>query len=519
MSVHRSFVIADLAFSGAPGTLAVRDGSRKATYAQLERASNRVANGLTSFGLERQDHVAFIGKNSVFCVELLIGAAKAGMVLTIANWRLHPSELDYVLRDSEAKIVFVAEDLRDTLPSPLPKSVREVVVVGDGEASWTSWPDAQVNAPGATPPAPGDVALQLYTSGTTGRPKGAMLTNAAIAATIPDTADVWQLDETSVVLCVLPMFHIAGVGTALGALWRGGCLIIENDASPAATLADVVRFGVTNLILASVMLQGLVEATPWPETDLSTLRTVSYGAAPITEHILKAAIERFDCRLLQVYGLTETTGVLALLDDDDHAGALRDTTKLARLRSCGRARPGVVLKVVDTETGLEVAPGEVGELWAQTERLMEGYWNAPEATADVLRSNGWFRTGDLGHIDDEGYIFLHDRLKDMIVSGGENIYPAEVEAVLQDHPSVAEVAVISVPDDRWGETPIAFVVPAPGHAVDEGALIEFSRSKLAHYKCPRSVVGVDALPRNASGKVLRRTLRDPYWAGSDRRIN
>jgi len=222
VSVHRSFVIADLAFSGAPGTLAVRDGSRKATYAQLERASNRVANGLTSFGLERQDHVAFIGKNSVFCVELLIGAAKAGMVLTIANWRLHPSELDYVLRDSEAKIIFVAEDLRDTLPSPLPKSVREVVVVGDGEASWTSWPDAQVNAPGATPPAPGDVALQLYTSGTTGRPKGAMLTNAAIAATIPDTADVWQLDETSVVLCVLPMFHIAGVGTALGALCGEG---------------------------------------------------------------------------------------------------------------------------------------------------------------------------------------------------------------------------------------------------------------------------------------------------------
>jgi acyl-CoA synthetase (AMP-forming)/AMP-acid ligase II len=507
--------------------IAVVDGERSVTFGQLDRSADQVANGLAKLGVGPTDRVAFVGRSGLACVELLLGAARAGAVMTIVNWRLHPLELAYVMSDANPAVIVTTVEFAATVAGLAEASTATVLVVGGGDQAtdWDAWKEGQSSDP-ANPPSPSedDVVLQLYTSGTTGRPKGAMLTRRSLDACIPDTVGVWQLDPTSVMLSVLPVFHIAGAGTVVGSLWARSRLVIDNDPSPENMLRAIEAEGVTNLVLTSVMLQGLVESPATATTDLSSIRTVGYGAAPISAQVLHAAIEALGCRFVQAYGLTETAGVLCILDPEDHwfdPDGPPDTLALAveRLRSCGRPRPGVELRIVDIQTGAPVDPGQPGEVQARTARLMLGYWNKPEATAEVLTTDGWFRTGDVGELDADGYLFLRDRLTDMIISGGENIYPAEVENALQWHPDVAEVAVIGAPHSEWGETPRAAVVRRVGSAVTADELIRFCRDRLAHYKCPTAIDFVDALPRNATGKVLRRQLREPHWAGRERRIN
>ena len=506
------------------------------TYGELDREANRVAKAL--LGEMRQgDRVAFVGRNSMECVTLQLGAARAEVVLVILNWRLHPLELTTVLNDAAPGLVVVGADFADSVSAVLagsgPSSVANcrMVLVGEpGANGWDAWlhgfdGDALDLLDNAEP-APESVAVQLYTSGTTGRPKGAMLTRRGFGATMPDTAAIWELDSTSVVLSVLPMFHIAGVGTTIGALASGSTLVIDNDARAESMIRAIERHRVTNLVLASVMVQMLVEAAG-SDADLSSLKTVSYGAAPISAQALEQAIERLRCRMMQPYGLTETTGILTVLDAEDHRAAshldavVRERA-VSRLRSCGRARPGVEIRIVDIQTGNTLPTGGVGEVQARTARLMSGYANLPDATAEALLADGWFRTGDIGEVDADGYLFLRDRLKDTIISGGENIYPVEVEDALQWHPGIREVAVIGVPHDKWGETPLAVVVRAEGaegQSLDADDVIGFARSRLAGYKVPSTVAFVDSLPRNATGKVLRRELRESHWVGHERRIN
>lgn len=506
--------------------IAVVDGGRSVTFDELDRSADQVANGLREWGLGGGDRVAFIGRSCLACVELMLGAARADVVMTIVNWRLHPLELSFVVGDCTPRVIVTTAEFAaavEQLPEAAMASI--LVVDGEGPGDWDGWRQAQSTAP-ATSIANGDddVVLQLYTSGTTGKPKGAMLTRRSLAECTPDTTAVWQLDASSVVLSVLPMFHIAGVGTLVASLFARSRLVIDNDPSADNMLRVVESEQVTNLVLASVLLQGLVEASAAATTDLSSIRTVSYGAAPITGQVLQAAISTFGCRILQAYGLTETAGVLCVLDPDDHSfdpDGPPDAVALAlgRLRSCGRPRPGVELRIVDIQSGFELVAGESGEVQARTERLMKGYWNRPEATAEVLLDGGWFRTGDVGELDADGYLFLRDRLKDTIISGGENVYPAEVEDALDWHPDVVEVAVIGVPDDKWGETPRAVVVRTASSSLTADDLIRFAHDRLAGYKCPTGIDFVDTLPRNATGKVLRRELREAYWAGRDRRIN
>lgn len=506
--------------------LAVVDGQRSVTFDELDRAADQVANGLRRSGLGRGDRVAFVGRNGLACVELILGAARAGVVMTIVNWRLHPLELAYVISDSKPRLIVTTAEFAATI-GELPEVAGTAVLVvgGGGSTDWDTWRDAQSSDPAdEVPAADDDIVLQLYTSGTTGKPKGAMLSRRSLAACIPDTVAVWQLDPSSVLLSVLPMFHIAGLGGVVGSLWARSRLVIDNEPSADHMLRVIESEGMTNLVLASVMLQMLVESPAAETTDLSSIRTVAYGAAPITAQVLHTAIDMLGCRLVQAYGLTETAGVLCILDAEDHSFDPQgppDAVALAvdRLRSCGRPRPGVELRIVDIQTGAVLARGEPGEVQARTPRIMHGYWDKPQATAEVILADGWFRTGDVGELDADGYLFLHDRLKDTIISGGENVYPAEIEDALQWHPDVAEVAVIGVPDDKWGETPRAVVVRTADSAVTADELIHFTRDRLAHYKCPTSVDFVDTLPRNATGKVLRRELREPHWAGRERRIN
>ncbi len=364
------------------------------------------------------------------------------------------------------------------------------------------------------------MVTQLYTSGTTGLPKGAMISGRNISSILTEADRVFHIGPDTVSLVAMPLFHIGGTGWALCGMSRGGHSVILRDIDPVEALRLIEEHRITETFVVPAVLMFLLATPELATTDVSSLRTVFYGASPISEDVLVRSMEALGCDFAQVYGLTETTGAITSLMPDDHDP---DGPRSRLLRSAGRPFDHVELRIVDTDSGDVLPAGAVGEIWTRSDQNMLGYWNKPAETASVLSDDGWFRTGDAGWIDDEGYLFLHDRIKDMIVSGGENVYPAEVENALLAHPAVADAAVIGVPDEKWGETVKAIVVRSADARDDDPALaddiIAFTRDRLAHYKCPTSVDFFDVLPRNPSGKILKRELRAPYWPEGERLIN
>jgi long-chain acyl-CoA synthetase len=290
------------------------------------------------------------------------------------------------------------------------------------------------------------------------------------------------------------------------------------EVDPTEMLRVITQHRVTNTFVVPAVLLAMLGVTGSAEPDLSSLRTIAYGASPISVDVLTRSMQMFKCAFVQVYGLTETTGTVTLLTDEDHRKALAGEHP-ERLRSAGRPIQGAALRIVDLEAGRDAELGAVGEIWIRSPQVTVGYWNKPEETAASVDSDGWFKTGDAGYVDAENYLFIHDRVKDMIISGGENVYPAEVENVLMSCPGVADVAVIGVPSERWGETVKAIVVKAPGTDPQPAEIIAFARERLAHYKCPTSVDFAETLPRNPSGKILKRELRAPYWQNGDRSVS
>jgi acyl-CoA synthetase (AMP-forming)/AMP-acid ligase II len=301
----------------------------------------------------------------------------------------------------------------------------------------------------------------------------------------------------------MPLFHVGGTSWALGSMYAGGQTVIVRDVVPAAVLDLIEDQSATHAFFVPAVIQMLLADPVRARQSLGGLRVLGYGGSPMPAPLMERTLEILPTPLYSVYGMTELSGVFCALGPPEH----RDPGRMALRASAGRPLPGNEVRVVDPATGQDVATGQLGEFWVRSEQAMAGYWNQPEATAATITADGWLRTGDLGYIDADGYLFIQDRVKDMIISGGENIYPAEVERVLIEHPAVADVAVIGVPDDRWGEAVQAVVVPADGTEPSPQELISFARERLAHYKCPASVRLVDALPRNASGKVLKRNLR------------
>jgi long-chain acyl-CoA synthetase len=343
-----------------------------------------------------------------------------------------------------------------------------------------------------------------------------MLTHHNLATMLEQAAgEAFDITRETVSLVAMPLFHIGGSGWALCGMSRGGTSVILRDLDPAELLRLIGAERVTHAFLVPAVLMVLLATPGVTEADLSSLHTIFYGASPIGEDVLVRCLEVFKCEFAQVYGMTETTGAIVRLPYEDHdpAGPRRHL-----LRAAGKALPGVDIKILDPDTGAQVPHGVVGEVVTRSAFNMVGYWNKPDETARTIR-DGWLRTGDAGYLDPDGYLFLHDRIKDLVVSGGENIYPAEVENVLLGIPGVADAAVIGVPDERWGETVKAIVVRAPGTDNTSDQIIAFCREHLAHYKCPTSVDFTDVLPRNPSGKVLKRELREPYWADQERRIH
>jgi long-chain acyl-CoA synthetase len=494
-------------------------GTRTITWAEMDTRASRVAQGLRAAGLAPQDRIAFIDKNGPEYFEVLLGGGKANVVNVAVNWRLAPAEMAYIVNDAEARLLFVGPDFLahlEEIEGSL-KTVEQIVVIGGHprHESYDAWVARHPADDPHAPVTPDDVAMQLYTSGTTGLPKGAMLTNANLGTLVPFVGPWWSFDATTVNLVCMPLFHIGGSGWALVGMAVGCHSILFREFVPGEILDALERYRVTNALFVPAMLQFLAAVSGAAERDYSSLRSIVYGASPITNEVLRAAMKTFRCPFIQVYGLTETTGAITQLPAVDHA---TEGPRARLLRSAGKAFPWVELRIVDPASEADVAPGGVGEVWTRSVQNFKGYWARPDDTARTVTSDGWLKTGDAGYLDADGYLFLTDRVKDMIISGGENVYPAEVENALAEHPAVADVAVIGVPDERWGETVKAIVVPRPGVTADGDEIIAYARTRLAHYKCPTSVDVATTLPRNPSGKLLKRELREPYWRGRERGI-
>ncbi|MET4482177.1 fatty acid--CoA ligase [Bradyrhizobium sp. F1.13.3] len=500
--------------AAASGTaVAISFEGRSTTYADLQEASSRVANGLRQMGVGPGDRVAVLDRNVDRFFEIWLGAAKCNAVIVPVNARLAPPEVAYIVKDSSAKVLFIGESfapLVDQVRGEL-QDLKAVIVINEDYQTWRNeqeWSDP------VTVGASDDVCMQLYTSGTTGHPKGVQLTNRNILSGMADTLAAWgDWSSHDVALVAMPLFHIAGCGLGMLSLVAGLRVVLVREFAPEQVISLIEKERITVSFLVPAMIKFILEDKSIAHADVSSVRCIVYGASPIPLALLQSALSRFkSTSFIQIYGLTETTGGITVLSAEDHR-----RPDGAHMRSCGRPITGVELRIEGAD-GAAVKPGEVGEILCRTVKNMKGYWNRDAETTRTLR-DGWLRTGDAGYVDANGYLFIHDRVKDMIVSGGENIYPAEVESAIFGHPAVADVAVIGVPDERWGEAVKAVIVLKSGQKGDSVDILNYARERIAGYKVPKSIDYAEALPRNPTGKILKRELRKKYWKGYERQVN
>ncbi|MDE0801685.1 MAG: long-chain-fatty-acid--CoA ligase [Acidimicrobiales bacterium] len=500
------------------------DGSDfRQTWAELDERSNRIANALAAAGVGEGDRISIVDKNGFEYFEVLFGAAKLNAVAVNINWRLAPPEVAWIADNAQSKVFFFGKEFADTVDkirADVPTCSTFVCLEEDNRFdTYESWMSDDTSDPGVDS-AGGDVAFQLYSSGTTGLPKGVMLSNDNLFALVPDAKNIWGFGDPMVNLAAMPLFHIGGAGWALAGMYYGATTVLVRELDPAALIDLIGTERITHGFLVPAVFQFMLMMPNVDDGDYSSLQMLVYGASPITEEVLAASVKKFGCEFAQAYGLTETTGAIVTLAPEDHDP---DGPAKHRLRSCGKANSNVELKIVDPDSGEEVPTGAVGEIIVRTNQNMVGYWRNEEGTKAAFTDDDFFRTGDAGYLDEDGYLYIHDRMKDMIVSGGENVYPAEIENALMKHPGIGDVAVIGVPDDRWGEVGKAMVVKAasedPAQDPTEDDILAFAREHLAGFKIPKSVDFIDEIPRNPTGKMLKKDLRAPFWEGRDRNVN
>jgi acyl-CoA synthetase (AMP-forming)/AMP-acid ligase II len=485
--------------SKTPDKAALIDGGRVVTYAQLNERSNRIANTIIAAGVRPGSHIGYLGKNSAAFFEIWVGANKAGCALAPLNWRSAPPEIVEVVHDANVSLIFAGHEFTELAERVRQTATLNTEVVPEDElAQWFSRGDSA--DPGLTAP-DSATALLGYTSGTTAAPKGVPITHGALmnwfgaAATEPSVN--WNSDDIG--LMVMPNFHLAGTLVSLPALYHGASLATLSAFEPTAFIYAVAAHRPTVTCLVPTALQMLLDHKSEEPADFSSLRRILYAGSPIGQHTLQQALETFNCDFVQFYGTTETF-IITLLRPEQHRVDNPDL-----LKSCGQPMPGVELRIVDPN-GRDLSAGEAGEVLVRSPWMFSGYWNKPDATATAI-INGWYHTGDGGIRDQNGNLFLVDRLKDMIVSGGENIYSAEVERALMAHPSVQSAAVVGAPDEKWGERVVAFVVTYPDKPVEVSDLVSHCRGLIAGYKVPKEIHPMDTLPQTASGKVQKGALR------------
>ncbi len=503
-----------------PDNPCVTTDGQTTTYGELNVRANLLANGLAAHGIGHGDRIAVLGENSVEHLLVFLAAGKLGAVAVSLNYRLAPAELTFILSDSKARALIVVnesmQDTLDTLREELRGDILIQVCWAGGESSWSEWLSAQSHMQPQVEIHSQDPFLQLYTSGTTGNPKGVVSSHQNVLAECVMNTTLMPTRPapgSSDLICA-PFFHIGGAGSALISLYAGTEIILHRAFDPEAVVRDIEQYPVNGIFMVPAMIMAVLSLPDIEQRDFSNLKQIYYGASPISEIVLEKAMAVFGTDFIQMYGMTETTGTVVNLTAADHTKALAGQPEL--LQSCGRPSVGANIKVVD-EQGQEVPRGEIGELWVNSDTNMLEYYNLPEETEKNL-TDGWVHTGDAGYMDKEGYIYLKDRMKDMVVSGGENIYPVEVENALAKHPAIQDVAVIGVPNEKYGEALLAFVVLSSGTSLEPEEMVQFCRDKIAGYKIPRQLQIIDEMPRNPSGKILKKVLRAPYWEGVTRKI-
>ncbi|WP_163781755.1 long-chain-fatty-acid--CoA ligase [Myxococcus vastator] len=513
--------IPDLHARATPGHTALIADERRVSYATLAERSERVANALVAEGLPRQARVALLGTDSEASYELLFGCAKAGMVLLSINWKLEASELAYIVQDSDAELLFITQQMAPLVESFLPSCPRlKRLIVLDGpserHALYPAWRDAHPARREALPLQSHEAVVQVYTSGTSGRPKGVVLSHGCFLDVIREVVRAgdelidWKPGDLT--LLALPTFHVGGLWFGIHGLVNGATNVIMKAFTGASALELIEAHAITKVAFVPAMIRFMLSEPASRTADLSSVDQLVYGGSPMPRPLLERARALFKCRFTQNYGLSETTNMAVFMPAAEHEDPANP-----RLKAAGRPLRGVSVRILAPD-GRELPAGQTGEIAFKTAGHMLEYWKLPEETRRTL-VDGWVHTGDAGSVDEDGFVYVTDRIKDLIISAGENIYPAELERILVQHEELADVAVIGVPDDRWGELPIAIAVRKPGSAVTKADVLAFARKHLASFKMIRTVEFVDALPRNPSGKVLKRVLREPYWAGREKRVN
>jgi acyl-CoA synthetase (AMP-forming)/AMP-acid ligase II len=502
----------------------VVDGDHRLTYRDMEERANRLARALVEMGVEPGDRVGIFLTNCFQYIEMFYAITKIGAIFVSLNFRLREKETTYILNNAEAKILIMGERYVNLMQSIQPdlSFITDYIVIGQAPPGMKRYEEVLAShSPEPYPVAsiPDDATFTIiYTSGTTGLPKGAMLTHANLISAFEDAAATVPEEQTAMpsgtTLVNVPMYHIAGVLAPLGAI-RGENIVILSRFDPGVFLETIEREKVVSTYVVPTMLRAILDHPDFSKRDLSSLQNILYGAAPMPIKLIRRALKVLPANYTNTFGLTEGFGTISSLTPEDHRLEGDDEEikkKMRRLSGVGKAIPGYELRVVDAR-GRDVRVGEVGEVLARGKRIMKGYWNNPEATKEAIR-DGWLHTGDLVSMDEDGYLYLGGRTKDMINRAGENIYPIEIEETLHSHPKVVESAVIGVPDEYWGEIVKAVIVLKPGERATPEEIIEFCRGRLASYKKPSIVEFVEELPKNALGKVLKSVLR-----GEDLSIN
>jgi acyl-CoA synthetase (AMP-forming)/AMP-acid ligase II len=497
-------------------------GTRTRRWDEFAERVARLAGGLQSLGVTRGDRVAFLGLNSDRYLEIYGAVPWAGAVTVPLNTRWSVPENIYALNDSGAKLLLI-DDAFASMAGPIlaeAPAVREVIYMGEvaAPAGMTHY-EKLIERLAAIPDAArtgSDLAGIFYTGGTTGFPKGVMLSHSSLWASAAAAVTFVPPIPDAAVLHAAPMFHLAGFGGVMGALLTGARHVIVPRFDPGLVLESIERHKVTNVALVPTMIRMLVTHPNLPTTNLSSLRYLTYGASPMPEALLRDAMRALQgCQFFQAYGQTELSPVATILTPEYHTF---EGPKAGKLASAGRVSPCCEVQVV-SPAGSEVSRRTVGEIRVRGLNAMLGYWSKSEETAATMR-DGWVHTGDAGWMDEEGFLYVVDRVKDMIISGGENVYTAEVENACVSHPAVSQCAVIGIPDDKWGEAVHAIVILKDGQRVTTDDLLAHCRSLIAGYKCPRSIeFRTEPLPLSGVGKVLKRELRKPYWEGRNRQVN
>jgi len=488
--------------------------------AHYERAC-RLANALASRGVRPGDRIAVLAQNCPEYIETYSACELAGFITVGVNYRLAAPEQARILADCQpAALVFEAQyvsrvaELRQALPATV-----VALRIGDDAEAADAYEAALAGASTARPvtrPAPGDTAFLIYTSGTTGRPKGVMLSHAGQLELYRACSMAMGAGPTDRKLIVMPYYHIGAKIEQMNYTLHGATIILQRAFDPRAVLQSLQDDRATSAHLAPTMIQAMLEVEGCERFDLSHVHTICYASAPMSVALCRRAIATFGNLFVQVYGLTESATLTALLRHQHVIDGPPEQVR--RLASAGQPVLGNEVRIVRAD-GTDADPGEVGEVWGRAPSMMQGYWRNPAATAEALTPDGWMRIGDMGYLDDEGFLYIVDRKKDMIVSGGENIWSREVEEALMQHPAVLEAAVIGVPDEKWGEAVKAFVACRPGESATADALVAHCRACIAGYKRPRSVEFLAALPRlSSTGKIDKQALRAPYWAGRARQV-